>query len=122
VVSDARIVGRARQLGAEHALRTTPDPDALLIASTDADSVVPNNWLLVLLDRSVDADLVLGAVVPNRGLSPSVARAWTANHVLVDGHPHVHAANPAIRADMYRVVGGGAGCARARTTICTTGW
>jgi len=26
--------------------------------------------------------------------------------VLVDGHPHVHAANLAIRADMYRVVGG----------------
>lgn len=106
LVTSARNVGAARRRGAEYLLRTDPGPAALLIASTDADSVVPREWLAVMLVQSADADLVLGAVVPDDGLARPVAQAWAARHMLVEGHPHVHAANLAVRAETYRAVGG----------------
>jgi glycosyltransferase involved in cell wall biosynthesis len=106
VVAAVRCVGAVRAIGVEHALRDVDRLDECLLVSTDADSCVPPNWLAGLLALSVEADLVLGTVEPGVGLSPAVFRAWRVRHVLADGHPHVHAANLAIRADAYRQIGG----------------
>ncbi|HET6877836.1 MAG TPA: glycosyltransferase [Jatrophihabitans sp.] len=102
-----RNVGRARAAGVEHLLRDTRAPARLWLASTDADSEVPADWLTVMLDRaSRGAHLVLGTVRPGLGLDPAVSREWHRRHVLADGHPYVHGANLGIRADLYCALGG----------------
>lgn len=108
MISTARCVGAARRRGAEHALaRHTGAPDELLLASTDADSRVPADWLVRLVAAAdTGADLVLGTVVPDEGLPSRTERAWFARHDLHEGHAHVHGANLAIRADAYVSVGG----------------
>jgi hypothetical protein len=106
VACAARAVGRARQLGVEHALRDVDRSAECLIASTDADSCVPADWLTGLRTLGAHADLILGTVEPGAGLSPAVSRAWRVRHTPGDGHPHVHAANLAIRADAYAAIGG----------------
>jgi hypothetical protein len=52
------------------------------------------------------ADLVLGTVVPGRGLPVAVEHAWFSAHSRSDGHPHVHGANLGIRASTYLILGG----------------
>ena len=106
VTSSARNVGAARRLGTAEVLRGEQRPEELLLASTDADSRVPTDWLTGLVRTSRHADLVLGTVVPEDGLAPDVATAWLHRHDLRDGHAHVHAANLAIRADAYLAIGG----------------
>ena len=96
-------VGVARRAGVRHLL-PTPDrfTSATWIASTDADSAVPPNWLSVQLGFARNAvDLVLGTVVPDDGLSDGVRERWDAQHRLVEGHTHVHGANLGVRADRY---------------------
>lgn len=97
-------VGAARRLGARHALPAL-GADGVL-ASTDADSLVPADWLVELAAMTRTADLVLGTVVPGAGLPADVERDWYRRHELRDGHPHVHGANLAIRAGAYRRLGG----------------
>ena len=83
------------------------DPSAVLLASTDADSSVPRDWLAHLISRAdAGADLVLGTVRPGAGLSWELRRRWRSAHRLQDGHPHVHGANLAIRASTLAAVGG----------------
>lgn len=101
-----RNVGLARAAGTALALAEDPDPAGLLIASTDADSRVPSDWLVGLAAEAAGADLVLGTVLPDLGLTAGVSHAWHARHVLVEGHPYVHAANLAVRASTYTAVGG----------------
>src|SRR6478609_7131631 len=81
------------------------------IGSTDADSAVPPDWLLTQLRYADEGvDLVLGTVRPDPAELPDpVVRRWLNRHDLADGHPHVHAANLGVRADIYRAVGGFAG-------------
>ena len=105
-------VGGARQAGTRHLLRTLKHHDQLWIASSDADSCVPHDWLsgmVELADSGVD--LVLGTVRPAPDLDHRVTDAWYARHVLDDGHPHIHGANLGIRADVYRRAGGWPGLA-----------
>lgn len=78
------------------------------LANTDADSCVPENWLLrqvELADRGADA--VLGTVEPDpAGMDGELLRRWHARHPLGEGHPHVYGANFGVRASAYIRAGG----------------
>jgi glycosyltransferase involved in cell wall biosynthesis len=106
IVIGARNVGAARQAGAAAALRGGR-PSETWLASTDADSEVPADWLsrMTALARQ-GAHLVLGTVLPGDSLDPAVRAAWLARHRLREGHPHVHGANLGIRGDAYLALGG----------------
>lgn len=104
VQAGQRNVGHARRLGAAHGLRTLSV--AGLLASTDSDSIVPPDWLVVLHALSATADMILGTVVPDVGLAGDIEREWYSRHDLRDGHPYVHGANLAICARAYRAIGG----------------
>ncbi|WP_166787934.1 glycosyltransferase [Cryobacterium adonitolivorans] len=94
-------VGSARREGVAHLLCDAAAAHTW-VATTDADSAVPRRWLAVQLALAeAGTELVLGTVLPDEEL-PVLERArWHESHSLVDGHPHVHGANLAVRADRY---------------------
>lgn len=100
-------VGLARRAGVRHLLPTFDRfTSATWIATTDADSAVPPNWLTVQLAFARNSvDLVLGTVVPDDGLSADGREHWNAQHRLIEGHSHVHGANLGVRADRYLQAG-----------------
>lgn len=97
-------VGAARAAAADFALRR----GAEWLANTDADSVVPPNWLVDQLHHaSRGVDVVVGTVRPELDdLTEEQLRAWQATHVAGEPNGHVHGANLGIRASAYREVGG----------------
>lgn len=100
-------VGSARAAGACAALAGAGPPGELWLASTDADSRVPVNWLTAMVtDARRGAHLVLGTVIPGEGLGPRARAEWLRRHHLREGHPHVHGANLGIRGDCYLSLGG----------------
>jgi len=115
---DAGAVGSARATGTLVALDslcpqdeefgTGYDADDVWLAHTDADSVVPPNWVveqLALAGRGVD--LVLGTVRPDlRDLSPAHAQAWHENRHPAPARGHIYGANLGIRASHYLRAGG----------------
>jgi glycosyltransferase involved in cell wall biosynthesis len=111
---DARGVGVARAAGVDVALDELGAPsgdlplDAVWLACTDADSVVPPGWIDDQLDRAASgADVVIGTVRPDfADLSPRQIAAWTARHTPGRPNGHVHGANLGVRASSYRAVGG----------------
>jgi hypothetical protein len=84
-------------------------PPALWLASTDADSRVPEDWLTrqVALAES-GAEVVLGTVTVDDWSDhpPHVAQRWRSAYNGRDGHQHVHGANVGCRADAYLAAGG----------------
>lgn len=78
------------------------------LASTDADTAVPENWLAHQLERARHGVVaVLGTVEPNpRECPPLVFRRWHREHDLRDGHPYVHGANLGVRTDAFLAAGG----------------
>lgn len=106
ITSDHGMVGAARAQGISHILATTNTaPHALWLACTDADSRVPNNWLLHHYETARSgADVLLGTVRPQ--LHGPALHTWTERHTLRDGHPHVHGANLGILAHAYLAAGG----------------
>jgi len=104
----SRCVGAARAAGVAHLLRTAPARlGDVWLASTDADSHVPVDWLSGMLEIAErGAHLVLGTVLPGPELQPAEARNWLDRHVLREDHPHIHGANLGIRADAYGALGG----------------
>ena len=103
----ARNVGAARRAGAHAALSGADPAQEVWLASTDADSLVPVNWLEHMIDEARrGTHLVLGTAMPAPGLRPSVHASWLSQHHLREGHPHVHGANLGIRGDAYRTLGG----------------
>lgn len=78
------------------------------LANTDADSCVPENWLLrqvELADRGADA--VLGTVEPDpAGMDSELLRRWHVRHPLGEDHSHVYGANFGVRASAYVHAGG----------------
>lgn len=96
-------VGAARRAGIEYAMQ-----GATWIATTDADSVVPPNWIddqRELARRG--ADVVVGTVRPEAAdLNERQLRAWTSRHDPDRPNGHVHGANLGIRASAYQKVGG----------------
>jgi glycosyltransferase involved in cell wall biosynthesis len=107
IATDGRNVGAARQRGTELALKTICCPANAWLANTDADSVVPDNWLTHMVTAAHESfDVVLGTVQPGRGLTLTTEQTWYERHQLADGHPHVHGANFGIRASTYLETGG----------------
>ncbi|GLZ55723.1 glycosyltransferase family 2 protein [Actinomycetospora sp. NBRC 106378] len=110
----ARNVGAARDAGFR-ALLDAPGAVPDWIATTDADSHVPPDWLLAQLaayERGADARV--GAVYvddwDDHGRS---AREWfrTVYDTAADPHPHVHGANLGVRREAYERCGGFRGLA-----------
>lgn len=103
-----RCVGAARRGGVAYALAGASHRfEHVWIASTDADSRVPSDWLVGIY-RFAEAGYhaVLGTVTLDGGLPAEVERQWFVRHTLSDGHLHVHGANMSFRADVYCAVGG----------------
>ena len=101
-----RNVGAARRAGAAAALRGGR-PSETWLASTDADSEVPADWLTGMMTMARrGAHMVLGTVLPGDGLDAATRVAWLARHHLREDHPHVHGANLGIRGDAYLALGG----------------
>jgi glycosyltransferase involved in cell wall biosynthesis len=102
-------VGSARAHGVRTAMRTTRvDPARHWIANTDADSVVPPNWLAhQLLLAESGFTLVIGTVRPEMGeLTEAQRDAWHQRHIPGRPNGHVHGANLGFRADLYYEAGG----------------
>ncbi|MBD8643184.1 glycosyltransferase [Stenotrophomonas sp. CFBP 13724] len=96
-----RCVGAARAAAAAHALSL----GARWIASTDADTVVPADWLYRQVNCGADAFCGVVEVVDWLDYPQAVRDAFTAKAV-VDGHRHVHGANMGISASAYLAAGG----------------
>lgn len=107
VISSAGNVGAARAFGAHLLLPPTIDQrERTWLANTDADSVVPHDWLTHMVDRARrGADVVLGTVEPDDTAGHRLRRTWHARHTAGDGHPHVHGANLGVRASTYFELG-----------------
>lgn len=110
LVSECGQVGAARAAGVRAALAGPPtlSRDAHWIASTDADSLVPADWLRWhARTAAAGVDLLLGTV---RLAGPAGAhRAWRERYAAGEwatGHVHVHGANLGVRASVYLAAGG----------------
>lgn len=101
-------VGAVRDLGARHLLAGSPTPaHDTWLSCTDADSTVPDHWLVEQVDLADSgADVVVGTVAPTGDLDPRVLAAWRERHTLAEGHVHVHGANLGVRASTYLALGG----------------
>jgi len=81
------------------------------LASTDADTVVPETWIdhqLGLARLGVAGVAGIVAVDSFTDHPPHVPARWAALYdgPLDDSHPHIHGANLGLRADAYLAVGG----------------
>jgi glycosyltransferase involved in cell wall biosynthesis len=97
---NARCVGAARALGASLAL----DYGARWIAFTDADTIVPLNWLSAQLDLGADATCGQVYVDDWSGHPPGVRERYL-NDYSAEAR-HIHGANLGITAAAYRAAGG----------------
>ena len=110
VVVDANSVGAARRAGMR-TLLDRPDArglDGLWLASTDADSVVPADWLRAqLAHAAAGAQVVVGTIVVtdwqerSQAVRDQAIAAYNATH-----HRHVHGANLSFTARSYVAAGG----------------
>lgn len=107
VAVDFACVGAARAAGVR-AASVGDDPVRTWIANTDADTLVPADWLVVQVELAdAGADVVTGTVEPDAtGLTPDLLSRWWARHTLAEGHPHVHGANLGVRLQAYESAGG----------------
>ncbi len=105
--SEAGRVGAARNLGIRKVLRSGV-PAAMWIANTDADSMVPRNWLLVQAEAAAQGwDVLAGTVQPDISeLTQEQLVRWFGTHDLREGHGHIHGANLGFHADAYLRLGG----------------
>jgi cellulose synthase/poly-beta-1,6-N-acetylglucosamine synthase-like glycosyltransferase len=110
---NVRSPGTARRLGAEAVLhRHAQHPhDRLWLANTDADTLVPVDWLSRHLDFARDGEAGVAGIVELEQFSMDSLKVGSmfreAYKVESDGsHAHVHGANFGVRADAYLDVGG----------------
>jgi glycosyltransferase involved in cell wall biosynthesis len=108
-----RNVGLARHAGAEVLLRSEPEPSTVWLANTDADTLVPADWLAQQLRLADDGvDVVAGLVaLSGAGGHDDLADVFAAEYrrkLRADGgaHDHVHGANLGVRASTYLAAGG----------------
>lgn len=108
VRADEPGVGAARAAGVA-ALLAEHEPARLWIATSDADSEVPPDWLVRQLGYAeAGADAVLGtvAVTDWSEQSASVRLRYLAGYRAQLGHPHLHGANLSFSARAYLAAGG----------------
>lgn len=101
----ARNVGIARAVGAEHLLAK----GARWLAFTDADTLVSPSWLVDQL--ALGADAVCGCVTVDdwspHGIHADMLHAhFRETYTDRDGHRHIHGANLGVSAAAYRRAGG----------------
>jgi glycosyltransferase involved in cell wall biosynthesis len=107
----ARSAGSARRLGVDAALAHFCDKDSshIWLANTDADTLVPRDWITVQL-RLADSGIVgvAGIVQLDEGGSAAAHELYRTTYATSpDGtHGHVHGANLSLRADAYLDAGG----------------
>lgn len=115
IASNAAAVGAARREGVEFLLAGTSwldDLARLWITTTDADSVVPTDWLHAHVRHArTGAEIVAGTVDVEDWTSWPAGvearyRTQYAKRMVSDGHGHVHGANLGIRADTYLAIDG----------------
>jgi glycosyltransferase involved in cell wall biosynthesis len=112
VVTTSGGVGRARALGVDHAVhlarcRTAAAGDRVWIACTDADSRVPEDWLILHVQLAeAGADAVVGPVEPENDPEPAALSRWVRARHEAGGHQRVHGANLGVRLSTYRAAGG----------------
>lgn len=100
-----RSVGQARRAGFDHGGWDSNT----WFATTDADSVVPSNWLSEqLLVAAEGWDAFVGTIAARdwKDWPPEVAERFLSAYQPVDGHRHVHGANLGMWASVYVGVGG----------------
>lgn len=102
VVINDRCVGAARAVAAEHALAL----GARWIASTDADTTVPSDWLWKQSSCSADAFCGVVDVVEWLDYPEAVRMEFSRRERANDGHGHIHGANMGFSALAYRAAGG----------------
>lgn len=109
VTSAAGRVGAARAAAIGAGLDASrADPERVWIANTDADSIVPVDWLAVHLEFAErGVALLRGAVRPDaRELAAEQLRRWLSLNPPVEHHEHVHGANLGLTAAAYLAAGG----------------
>ncbi len=105
-------VGAARALAAQLALARYGGPlDRCWLANTDADCIIPSQWITLQLSLAEAGCAAIAGVVDVDQFedhSPTVPKSFRQTYILhEDGtHPHVHGANLGVRADAYELVGG----------------
>ncbi len=101
-------VARAAGVAAARSRWGRADAQRVWVASTDADSEVPADWLTAQVERADrGADLLLGGVRPDSGIaSPDVLSAWEARDRALDRRQRVHGANLGVRLSAYDRAGG----------------
>src|SRR5690606_32715466 len=102
IALDARCVGQARRAAADTLLQA----GARWLASTDADSKVPPDWLAAQLQCGADAFCGTVRVADWLDFAERVRAAFLAGEHYEDDHPHVHGANFGLSAAAYQAVGG----------------
>jgi glycosyltransferase involved in cell wall biosynthesis len=109
---DVRNVGQARREGFAQLLRDRPEgirDRQTWLATTDADTIVPPDWLARMLAHAAAGWSVVAGTVRVTdwtGHSERTRKSWQSSYENRDGHHHVHGANLGVRADAYRLVGG----------------
>jgi glycosyltransferase involved in cell wall biosynthesis len=117
VTIGARCVGAARAAGVREVLRRTAhlDPATVWLANTDADTVVPPNWLAAQAQYAASGwDAVAGTIRVGdwTGYRPGIRSAFGEEYTEDGGgpgphaHGHVHGANLGFRAQAYLTAGG----------------
>lgn len=105
---DAGRVGRARRIGTDAALHRADEETRAWVAHTDADSIVPGNWITHQVALSAGgSDVMIGTVRPDfADLTLRHVDHWRATHTPGRPNGHVHGANLGFRAGVYPHVGG----------------
>ena len=105
VTTNARNVGLARAVGMDHALRH--GPDGLWLATTDAGSVVPPEWLLWhLVHAQSGADLLAGTVMVDDWAGWPAGLPGLHDSRYAASNAPTHGANLGLSAAAYLTAGG----------------
>jgi glycosyltransferase involved in cell wall biosynthesis len=101
-------VGAARSAGIATSLASVTAPaEQVWIANTDADTVVPRDWLAAHVEHARHHDALLGTVRPlPEDLTPEAYARWSEVRAREESIGSIHGANLGVRASAYLDAGG----------------